>query len=71
MYANGSSIFRIESERKFSEVQKMGNRYELFEVEATIYPDILRIQDMIAKKDGHWLEATAEAFEQALSEVAT
>lgn len=44
---NNKSLYKVESERSFIELQKMGKSIFKFEIQARKYPEILRIQDMI------------------------
>jgi hypothetical protein len=57
---NDRSVFRIDSATAFTEVQRIGARYAVFSVEATTWPERLRIADMLAAEDGS-VEACAEA----------
>ena len=43
----GIRFYRIESATAFSEIQLIGNRRVLHSVEATAYPEMVRIQDML------------------------
>jgi hypothetical protein len=67
-YNNGSSFFKILSSKKFIEIQRIGNSSHQFEVEATQYPEMLRIEDMLTCKDGNWLVATEEEFENVMDQ---
>ncbi len=44
---NAKSLYRIDSERVFVELQKIGSRWWLYNLEAKQYPEILRIMDML------------------------
>jgi hypothetical protein len=59
---NGKSLYRIDSERLFIELHKMGSRWWLYNVEAKQYPEMLRIIDMLELNDP-FIEATALEFE--------
>ena len=50
--ANAHSVFRIESETVFSEVQRIGERFAAFHITAHTYPERLRIMDMLEAADG-------------------
>ena len=63
---NGNSLYRIDSERSFIELQKMGNRWWTFHIEAKQYPEILRIMDMLELKEPYVL-ATEMEFEEIFS----
>lgn len=60
--ANGRSMFRIESEARFTEIQRIGARYVVFTVVAATWPERLRIVDMLAAADGSVAPADAEDF---------
>jgi hypothetical protein len=60
---NGRSVFRITSHTVFAEVQRIGQRYVLFTVEATTWPERLRIADMLEATDGSVEACDASEFE--------
>lgn len=62
-YPNNSSVFKIESETTFIEIQKLGAKYIKYQFEAKIFPDRQRIQDMIAMHNNHWEEASEMEFD--------
>ena len=45
--SNQKSFYRIDDERHFFEIQIIGTKQFLIEIEATQYPEILRNQDML------------------------
>ena len=59
-FPSGKSWFKIISPHEFEEIQVFGRYYTEYHLEAQIYPDHVRIADMLACKDGHW-EAVSEA----------
>ncbi len=59
---NGKSLYRIDSERLFVELQKIGSSWWLHYVEAKQYPEILRIMDMLQLNEP-FIEATALEFD--------
>jgi hypothetical protein len=61
-YPNNSSVFKIESDTLFIEIQKLGKIYTKHTIEAKIFPDRQRIQDMINMHNGHWVEASEIEF---------
>lgn len=61
-YNNGQSLFKIESETLFIELKKLGNRWEQYEFQASIFPDRQLISDMIEKRHGHWIDSSEEEF---------
>jgi hypothetical protein len=64
---NGLSLFRIESETVFTEVQRIGRRYAIFRVEAYTYPERLRIADLLACMDGSVSPCDHATFDAWLS----
>lgn len=59
--SNDLRFFKIENDRLFHEKQKLGSKVLNYTIEAKQYPEMLRIQDMIAL-DG-FTEASPEEFE--------
>jgi hypothetical protein len=66
-YYNDKSFFKINSSKHFLELKITGSQKEEFEFKAKIHPDRVFIQDMIAMENGHWVESSAEEFEQIRS----
>lgn len=58
----GHSLYRIESETSFTEVQRIGGRFLVHRVQALTWPERLRIADMLANADGSLATTTAEEF---------
>ena len=65
--ANGLNWYRVESGTEFTEVQKVGSRYVAHRVKAVIYPEKVRVMELIAADDGHVVACEAEAFETHLA----
>ncbi len=63
--SNGKAFYRIESERSFTEFQLMGTKVWQHKVEATQYPEIIRIQDML-NLEPPFLMASEEEVERYL-----
>jgi hypothetical protein len=59
---NDKSFYRIEDEKHFTEKQRIGKQVFTMIVEAKQYPEILRIQDMLACTEGFVL-SDPEAFD--------
>lgn len=57
--------FKIIDARNFVEVKQIGQKFVLHELHAEQYPEILRIQDMIACLDGAWEEIDVREFDKA------
>ena len=53
--ADSRHFYCIEGEDRFVEVQRIGSRRVLHQVQATQYPERLRIQEMIDGAEGRWL----------------
>jgi hypothetical protein len=51
-YSNDRHWFRVESDERFTEVYRMGDRYFAREFVAKIYPDRLLIADLLAAHNG-------------------
>lgn len=51
---NGNTIYRIDSLDRMEEIQVIGSKYAVFVLEARIYPDRVRIADMIANEGERW-----------------
>ena len=64
-YPNNRSFFKINSWTEFDEIQFVGSRGVLSMVEASAYPEKLRIKDMLELCGGYWLESDSGEFEQA------
>lgn len=64
---NGLSVYRILSPAEFIEVQRVGSRYLVHHVVATVYPERLRIAELLDEGTGSTMPATAEEFEEALA----
>ncbi len=59
----GHSVYRIESETTFVEVQRIGTRFLEHRVIATTWPERLRIHDMLTNVDGSLAASTPAEFE--------
>ena len=59
---NGNSIYRIDSLERMEEIQVIGSKYAVFVLEAKIYPDRVRIADMISNEGKHWNRLDARTF---------
>ncbi len=50
--ADGRHYYRIEGPDRFTELQRVGARWLLYAVHATMYPEMLRIQEMLNGGEG-------------------
>lgn len=66
---NGRNFYRILSSAAFTEVQLIGDRAIVHQVEAATYPERLRIADMVAMTDGLFLPGTQAEFEAVLGRI--
>lgn len=66
--ANGLNWYRVESATEFTEVQKVGSRYVVHRVKAVIYPEKVRVMELIAADDGHAIPCGADAFRTRLAQ---
>lgn len=60
-FQNNKHFFKILSETEFEEITVIGEKYEVFFFKADIYPEKLRIQDMIKNEKGTW-DSIDEAY---------
>lgn len=58
--SNEKVFYRVQDERNFDEIQLFGSRASLFSMEATQYPEMLKIQDMLGLQEGYVLSAKEE-----------
>ena len=49
---DGHSVYRIDSDISFVEVQRIGERFLAHRILASTWPERLRIADMLANADG-------------------
>lgn len=62
-YKNEKSYFKIVSENQFQELMFIGQRIEVYDFYAKIFPDFRMIQDMILMENDSYDEITEEEFE--------
>lgn len=60
--SNGKSYYKIESLKRFEEIQLVGRLKHRYTIEAQQYPEMVRIYDML-NLEGAFEEATAEEWE--------
>jgi hypothetical protein len=61
--SNGKVFYRIRDARNFDEIQIIGSKASWFSMNATKYPEILRIQELLEAKDSFILESNQVEFE--------
>ncbi|MEX1131994.1 MAG: hypothetical protein WEC15_02110 [Flavobacteriales bacterium] len=64
--ANGQHFYLIEAEDVFTEIQLVGRRAVLHHVKASMYPELVRIQDMIRGDGGRYLELRSADWSELL-----
>ena len=60
--ADGRHVYRIEALDAFTEMQRVGNRWLVHRVNASAYPERVRIMEMIDGADGRYLATDEEAW---------
>lgn len=66
MYTNGLTWIRIESPSQFTEIRKIGSRYERTSYEAKILPDRNHILDLVLNYEPFAVEIPSVVFENVL-----
>ncbi|MEZ4938229.1 MAG: hypothetical protein R2799_11615 [Crocinitomicaceae bacterium] len=59
----GNSVYKIETDTKFIEKQRIGSNILIHEVEAKQYPEMLLINEMIECKPNTFEEISEEEWE--------
>ncbi len=49
---DGRHVYRIESPDRFTELQRIGTRWVRHTVQVTMYPEMLRLREMLTGGDG-------------------
>lgn len=70
MYKNGLTWIRIDGPSRFTEIRKIGARYERTEYEAKILPDRNHIMDLLIAYEPFALEIQSDVFDK-VSELAS
>lgn len=65
--ADGRHHYRIDAPDRFLEVQRIGRRYILHRVEATAYPEQVRVAELIACDGGLVMESNAEEWKRVMA----
>jgi hypothetical protein len=58
----GNSVYKIVSDAKFIEKQRVGQNVLEHQIEANQYPEMLLIQDMIDCREGIFFEINSEEY---------
>lgn len=61
----GGHLYRIESDDRFTELQRVGSRWVKHKVVASMYPEMVRIAEMIDGGDGTYATSTKEEWDSA------
>lgn len=64
MLSNGKTFYKITDERNFEEIVLMGSKKIRHKMRAEQYPEMLRIQDMLAGFDGVYVSISVEKWEE-------
>lgn len=62
---NGASIYRIEAEDRFTELQRVGSAWLVHVVVADRYPERVRVSELVAATDPGVEPATEAEFKAA------
>lgn len=65
-YTNNKVFFKIISLQKFEELSVSPRGVSLQIITANIYPDRVRIQDMIDNREGYWPESSENEWNKAM-----
>lgn len=61
---NGKSLYKISAPKQFVELQQIGSHWVAYSFEVHQFPDLLRVQDMLAAKPPYL--KIEEAFFQSI-----
>lgn len=59
---DGRHVYRIESPDRFTELQRIGARWVRHTVQVNMYPEMLRVREMLAGGDGLYEPMTASEW---------
>lgn len=59
---DGRHVYRIESPDRFTELQRIGARWVRHTVQVTMYPEMLRLREMLTGGDGLYEPITASEW---------
>lgn len=65
-YSNNKVFFKIISLQQFEELSVSARGVSLQIINASIYPDKVRIQDMIDNREGYWPESSENEWDKAI-----
>ncbi len=66
-YSGINVWFKILDAHHFIEIKQVGSKYRVHHLEATQYPEMVFIKDMLACYEARWEEIAASQFEHILS----
>lgn len=64
--SNAKSFYKIESLNKLEELQIIGNKYIIHNLNAALYPEKLFIHELIQNIDGRYIEISSNDFDSML-----
>ena len=67
--SDNKSYYKIESQKRFTEVKVMGKFYFINTIEAIQFPEIILIQDMIKLEMGSYISIDQDEFESFFEKV--
>jgi hypothetical protein len=68
-YPDNKSIFKILSLKEFEEIKTLGKFYFVTTIEATQYPEMVLIKDMINLEQGGWMAINENEFDDLYQEI--
>ncbi len=64
--ADGRHYYRIEAKDRFTEIQRVGNRRLIHHVTANVYPEMLRIAEMLDGSGGHYATIHEDEWDRVM-----
>lgn len=61
---NGASLYCIESDTLMTEYQRIGSKYTVHRIEATILPERVLIADVLANEGNRWPRLSADDYRE-------
>jgi len=68
-FNNDKHFFKILSQTEFEEITVIGAKYDVFLFKAEIYPDKVRIQDMLKNENKFWESITEAEYLKSRSKI--
>ena len=61
---NEKSFYKISNANSMMEIQVIGSKYLLHELETKIFPEKMLVHDLITNTERHWINIPASEFEE-------